>query len=296
MAAHQQRVRATLTGGLAVLLWALLALMTVGAHGVPPFQLLAMTFVIAAALGGAISFVRGRNVLMASRNAPGAVALTVTGLFGYHAFYFAGMAVAPPAHVSLIAYLWPVLIVVLASLLPGERLRWSHISGVSAGLAGVYLLTANSAAPGFNSSYIWGYAAAGACALTWSTYSVLNRRLFRETPNEVVTLACALVAALGFAVHFLTEQTINPAPSQWIAILGLGIGPVGAAFFLWDYGTKYGDIQLLGILSYAAPPLSVLALVLAGRAAPSWDLLIACVLITGGALAAALASFRTTAP
>lgn len=290
--APPERVRATLTGGLAVLLWALLALLTVGARGVPPFQLLAMTFCIAAALGGAISVARGRNVLAASRRAPGAVALTVAGLFGYHAFYFAGMAVAPPAHVSLIAYIWPVLIVVLGSLLLGERLRWGHMVGVSAGLSGAYLLMADSAAPGFNSSYTWGYAAAGACALTWSTYSVLNRKLFRETPNEVVTLACAIVAVLGAGAHLLLEETVSSAPSQWLAIVGLGVGPVGAAFFLWDYGTKHGDIQLLGILSYAAPPLSVLALVLAGRAAPSWDLLIASVLIAGGALAASFASFK----
>src|SRR3546814_16398118 len=36
-----RRVKATLVGGIAVLLWALLALFTTGAAGIPPFQLLA---------------------------------------------------------------------------------------------------------------------------------------------------------------------------------------------------------------------------------------------------------------
>ncbi|MEP6906693.1 MAG: hypothetical protein ABI858_01745, partial [Pseudoxanthomonas sp.] len=44
-----------------------------------------------------------------------------------------------------------------------------------------------------------------------------------------------------------------------------------AAFLLWDHGTKHGDIALLGSLSYLAPLLSTLLLVLAGQAAPHWS-------------------------
>jgi drug/metabolite transporter (DMT)-like permease len=54
-------------------------------------------------------------------------------------------------------------------------------------------------------------------------------------------------------------------------VLALGIGPVGAAFFTWDIGMKRGDIQLLGVASYAAPLLSTLALVAAGITKPSYD-------------------------
>jgi drug/metabolite transporter (DMT)-like permease len=65
---------------------------------------------------------------------------------------------------------------------------------------------------------------------------------------------------------------------------------VGAAFFTWDIGMKRGDIQLLGVASYAAPLLSTLALVLAGIAKPTWTIALAAVLITAGAALAARAS------
>jgi len=68
----------------------------------------------------------------------------------------------------------------------------------------------------------------------------------------------------------------------------LGLGPVGAAFYLWDYGTKHGHLPLLGVFSYAAPVLSTLLLVAAGDAEPSWQLLAAALLVGGGA---ALASW-----
>lgn len=50
---------------------------------------------------------------------------------------------------------------------------------------------------------------------------------------------------------------------------------------------KKGDIQLLGVASYAAPLLSTLILVLAGIATAGWPLLIAAMLVSGGALVAA---------
>ncbi len=52
------------------------------------------------------------------------------GLFGYHAFYFSALRLAPAAEAGLIAYLWPLLIVILSGLLPGEEVRRGHLSGL----------------------------------------------------------------------------------------------------------------------------------------------------------------------
>ncbi len=50
---------------------------------------------------------------------------------------------------------------------------------------------------------------------------------------------------------------------------------------------KNGDIQFLGVASYAAPVLSTLILILFGFAEPSWRIVAACLLVTGGAVLAA---------
>ena len=75
--------------------------------------------------------------------------------------------------------------------------------------------------------------------------------------------------------------------AQWLAVLGLGLMPVGAAFYAWDVGVKRGNIQVLGAASYASPLLSTLVLIAAGFAEPSWRILAACLLITAGAILAA---------
>ena len=74
---------------------------------------------------------------------------------------------------------------------------------------------------------------------------------------------------------------------QWLAIIALGVGPVGAAFFTWDIGMKRGDIRVLGAASYATPLLSTAFLILAGFAKPSAAIAIAAILIAGGGLIAA---------
>lgn len=288
-----KRLRATLIGGIAVLLWALLALFTTGAAGIPPFQLLAMTFAVAFVVSAAIMGARGRASFAAWRQRPPVWLLGVCGLFGYHFFYFVALGNAPAVEASLIAYLWPLLIVVFSAFLPGERLRWFHLGGAVLGLAGAVLLVTGGGAIAFRAEFTLGYLAAVACALTWSSYSVLNRR-FGAVPTEVVGGFCGAVALLGLASHLVFETTVMPQGIQWLAILALGIGPVGAAFFVWDYGTKHGNIQVLGAFSYAAPLLSTLVLIAFGQAEPTWVVAAACLLIVAGALLASKEMLRKT--
>ena len=283
------RLRATLIGGIAVLLWATLALLTTATAPVPPFQLVALTFTVAflLALGKwVVDAVNGVPVLDRLRQPVAVWLLGVGGLFGYHFFYFVALGNAPAVDASLIAYLWPLLIVLFSALLPGERLRWFHLLGAVAGLAGAALLiTRNAGGPAMRPEFALGYLAAAACALTWSGYSVLSRR-FGRVPTDVVGGFCGATALLGLLCHLAFEETRWPEGSGWFAVLALGLGPVGAAFFVWDYGVKRGDIKALGAFSYAAPLLSTLLLIVFGRAEPGWVIGAACLLIVGGAVLA----------
>ncbi|HET6621370.1 MAG TPA: DMT family transporter [Dongiaceae bacterium] len=291
--AHPERLRATLVGFVAVLLWATLALFTTATGRVPPFQLLSLTFGIAFAVSLLRwSWLARRNHAEFRRifRQPWPVWLIgIGGLFGYHALYFTALRHAPPVEASLIAYLWPLLIVLMSALLPGERLHWTHLLGGGIGLIGAVLLVLQKAggAVSFDAQYLVGYLAALGCAFTWSTYSVMSRR-FGQAPTDLVGAFCGATALLGVVAHAAAgEPTIWPAdPWEWAAVVALGLGPVGLAFFVWDYGVKHGDIKALGACSYASPLLSTLLLILAGKAEATTTVLVACLLIVGGALIA----------
>lgn len=210
------------------------------------------------------------------------------GLFGYHAAYFAALRLAPPAEAGLIAYLWPLLIVLFSGLLPGERLHTGHIIGAMIAFAGAALILAQGLG-GVDPAALPGYGLALICALFWSGYSVLSRRL-GTVPTETVAVFCLATAGLSGLAHLSFEETVWPETVLgWAAIIGLGLGPVGLAFYTWDIGVKRGNIQLLGTASYAAPLLSTLVLILAGAAKASALLVAAALLISIGALLAARA-------
>jgi drug/metabolite transporter (DMT)-like permease len=277
---------ATLIGLTAILMWSLLAALTVATGKIPAFQLAAMTFAIGA-LVGSVTWIGRPGAISALRQPPIAWIVGVGGLFGYHALYFLALRFAPPAEAGLLNYLWPLLIVVFSSLLPGERLAPHHVIGALLGLAGTVLLFAGNGADGFTPGQMPGLIAAFVAAFVWAAYSVMSRKL-KSVPTDAVAGFCLATALLAAMVHVIVEVTVWPeGVTQWLAVAALGVGPVGAAFYAWDIGMKRGDIRVLGAASYATPLLSTAFLIVAGFARPSAGIAIAAVLIAGGGLIAA---------
>lgn len=280
------RVAATIIGIGAILLWAFLAPLTVFAAGLPTFQILAMSFGTAFVSGCFVLGVRGREALAGLRQPLAPWMTAFVAIFGYHALYFYALSAAPAAEASLIAYLWPLFIVLLSSLLPGEHLLVRHVAGALLGLGGTALIVLGREASAQPGSSLAGYAAAFACAFVWSSYSVFNRR-FVGTASTMIIGVCGAVAVAGAALHLALEETVPPTTAQWLATVLLGIGPTGLAFLAWDHATKLGHVSLLGALSYLSPLLSTLLLVIMGRAPATPQLAMAVALIVGGALLAA---------
>jgi len=285
-----ERRRAMSAGLAAIALWGALATLSVSAGAVPPFQMVAMTFTVGAAIGIVRALARG----VGWRGLVGwplrVWLLGVGGLFGYHALYFAALQLAPPAEANLVNYLWPLLIVLLSAPLAGERLGLLHLLVAAMGFAGVVVLAIGRVS--FTGTYALGYALALGCAFVWSLYSVLSRR-FGETPTDAIAAFCATSAALSLGCHLLFERTVWPASTTaWFAVLALGLGPAGAAFYLWDHAVKRGDIRALGALSYATPILSTALLIVCGLAPPTGALLIAALLVTVGAVLASRELWR----
>ncbi len=277
---------ATLIGFGAIILWSLLAYLTTASGGMPPFQLMAVTFAIGGLAGVALWPFRP-GAIRALRQPPKVWLLGVGGLFGYHFLYFTALRNAPPVEAGLLNYLWPLLIVLFSALLPGEKLSPRHIIGSVLALFGAALIVSGGQGVGVRTEHLFGYAAALAAAFVWSSYSVISRR-FASVPTDAVTGFCLVTAALASVCHLLLEPSVWPAAwTEWLAIVALGLGPLGLAFYVWDIGMKRGDIQVVGAASYATPLLSTLILIGAGAASFTLNIAIACILITAGAVIAA---------
>ena len=74
------------------------------------------------------------------------------------------------------------------------------------------------------------------------------------------------------------------SPRDWLLLAVMGLGPLGAAFFLWDAALKAGDARRIGILSYITPLASTVLLLLVTGRPLSWGIGVATVLILGAAV------------
>lgn len=278
--------RATIIGMIALGFWAALALLTVRANGIPPFQLLALNTAVAFVGGFALLAIQGRQALAKLRQPLAPWLLSFMAIFLYHALYFYALAAVPPARASLIAFFWPLLIVVFAGLVPsGGGLQSRHLVGALMGLAGVALIFVERGEEIDMQIKPLGYLAAAGCAVIWAGYSVMNRR-YAAVPSEMLVGTCAAVAIVSGLAHLVFEQTVTPTPTQWGAAVLLGLGPVGLAFLAWDHATKHGNLSLLGTLAYLTPVVSTALLILVGIAAPTIWLGLGAVLVMAGAVLA----------
>jgi drug/metabolite transporter (DMT)-like permease len=288
------RPRATLVGLAAVLMWSGLSTLTAVSGAVPPFLLNTLTFGLSGVAATIWLIATGRAGVL--RQSPRVWLLGVAGLFGYHALYFAALRHAPPVEASLVNYLWPLLIVVLSGLLPGERLKPHHLLGAALGLLGAVAVVTKGRAIAIDPAHVTGYLCAAAAAFFWSGYSVLSRRV-GEVPTTTVAGFCLATAALSLPCHLLFETTVWPqGTGQWGAVVGLAVFPLGLAFFAWDRGVKRGDIQVLGAASYLAPLLSTLLLIVTGHGTLDASIGFAAAAITLGAIVASLDMIRRRAP
>ena len=241
---------------------------------------------IALCIGGCLGLVRVREwrVPLAT------LAVGIGGIFGYHVMLFTAFRLSPIVEANLVNYLWPLLIVLLSPvILAGFGLRPRHVVGAVMGLAGAALIVSGgSIHPDLSS--LPGYLLAAAAALTWAVYSLLTKRL-PAFGSGAVGAFCLAAGALSLAIYVARAGTgafsgIQPADVPVLA--ALGVGPMGAAFFLWDAALKRGDPRVIGALSYLTPLLSTLALTVIGGRGLSPLAGIAMALIVAGAAVGSL--------
>ena len=291
----------------AIALWASLAALGVLLQHVPPFLLTGLSLVIGSVLA-LPALLRSWPHWRQWRIAPAALALGVFTLFGYHFFLFIALRMAPAVEVNLVNYLWPLLMVVLAPLyLPGVALRPVHWLAAALGFAGAALaiLSASEAATGTASlntamglatgpkmSPLLGYALALASAVIWANFSLQTRRAAlrgQHVPTAAIGLFGLISGVLSLLCYAALEPPVALSARDGLLLTMMGLGPLGAAFFLWDKALKLGDARQIGILSYLTPLGSTALLMLVSGRSLSWNVTTAAAMILGAAVLGARA-------
>jgi len=203
----------------------------------------------------------------------------IVGIIGNDIFYLLAFKYAPAVQVDLIACLWPMIVLILASVFLNENIRFHHIFACIIAFSGIYiLLTADPDIGIFNSEYLLGYLFALVSAILWSIYMIVSRKYGQSTP-ELFAVYCAVGSVFSVSMHVVFETTIIPTSSQWIILIVMGVTTHSLAYYAWDFAIKRGHFKLLNILSYGNPILSIMALVFFGFADLTDELFMATIMV-----------------
>ena len=244
----------------AIALWASLASLGVSLTHVPPFLLTGIALIIGSVPAWPFVLRDPSQWRIPLRT----LALGVYGLFAYHFLLFIALRHAPPVEANLVNYLWPLFIVVLSPVvLPGVALRLPHVLAALLGFGGAAIAMAGGRE--LSGTLAWGYLPALAAAFIWATYSLMTKRV-AAFPTTAIGLFGLVSGVLSLLCHVALEPAVALQPPDWALLAVLGLGPLGASFFMWDKALKLGDARHIGILSYITPLASTgLLIVVSGR-------------------------------
>ena len=283
---------ATLLALSAIAMWSFLAFFGAQLSHLPPFLVVGIALCVSGLAG---------TPWIKTWKVPAITLLVgITGIFGYHFLYFMAFQYAPPVEASLINYLWPLLIVLLSPVfLSGYSLKPQHLIGALCGLAGtILILTGGRLTP--DVLHLPGYIMAAGAALTWACYSLMTKRLPRF-PSGAVGGFCLVSGLLSLSSFWLLRgldgsSITGLALQDWILLVLLGLGPMGAAFYVWDAALKRGDPRVIGSMAYLTPLTSTLILVFFAGRTLTWVSGAAMMLIVGGAVIGSIDLLLPTLP
>lgn len=208
----------------------------------PPEVVAFLRFLVAGVVLLVLTAGKWRELAFTRRDLPLVLGLGASGVAAYNLLFFGGLQISPASDAAMIIpTLNPLITLILAAPLLGERLTPRKLGGASLSILGQVLIfftlirvaTQDPARLAGDLYYV-------ASAVCWSTYTILGRIAARRfTPMAATTLASVIGALmlLPFALWKFPGSTGYTLPF-WGHILYMGLGATVAGFCLWAWGLE----------------------------------------------------------
>jgi drug/metabolite transporter (DMT)-like permease len=171
--------------------------------------------------------------------------------------YIAAVNTTTVAHALSLTYTAPVFVAVLAAWRLNERLGRLQVAGMLIAIAGVAVLAGFE--PALSPSMLLGDGLALVSAVTFGVYSVAGRGLRGRYPLLAYTAAIYGAAALWLLP--VAAPGFDPArytPGNALALLALGLVPLGLGHTLYNAALRHLDAATVNIVATQEVSLGIL--------------------------------------
>lgn len=210
------------------------------------------------------------------------VLISFPGLFLYYAFYYGGTAMMPASQAFIVNYMWPMMSVIFACIILGERLTFRKAIAILISFSGVIIVTGAD----LKSLDVKIIAGAVLCILGAVSYGLFTALNQKESYTK------SLSNMIGFASTFVLTGVINavrgdlfiPSAVQLAGFAWNGIFAMAIATTAWILALKSGKTAKISNLAYITPFISLVWTSLILKEQISWYSVIGLLFIVGGIL------------
>lgn len=163
---------------------------------------------------------------------------------------FAGLRFLPLPEVTALGFVSPILIVIFAALMLGERVRLIRLSAVAVGLIGVLvILSPRLTAEGDQRELIGAAIVLGAAGCAAFAQIFVKRMTGTETPAAIVFYFAVTSTLLSFLT--LPFGWVMPQGIEWVWMIGAGITGVGGQLLLVR-SYRHAEVSVLAPFTYVS--------------------------------------------
>ncbi len=275
----RQLVRSVLPGFAAIVFWSMGGYLILLMKGIPPLQIVTFTQLFGGSIcmqfeGSRFSFTQLKNRFL--KGWPFLSFFLANQICYTYAFQN-----APAAHVELLYYTWPVILILMRALLLSRKLRLRDIIGMTLGMSGLFVLVSPDLNDSiWNTEFYMGYLAALTASFGWVGYTLVNQFYspvktgFSSIGEDIIILGMVNALLLSFF-----DSAVLPTPREATILLTYALGLYGLAYPLWRIGLR-NHYNLTSSMAHAIPVISVAWLFIGGVAEMTPEVMIATLLVT----------------
>lgn len=210
----------------------------------------------------------------------------IAGVIGYNVPVAYGLDIMPSSLAGLLIATEPIWILLIATFVLREPIRYSAVAGLLLSLLGITVLFGQTSLDAtWTMQQVKGVLLIVFAAFMWALYTVSVRRLSKEVGAPTATALTMMVGTfplLPWWDQHTWSLLIHMSGTAWIALALLTVGSTVAAMILWNYGVAYTTSTQASLFLYLIPFVSLLGGIFFLHEHPSILTLFSGLLILGG--------------
>ncbi len=228
--------------------------------------------------------------------------LALCGLFGFalnQTLFYEGLNLTNPVDASLIHVLNPVLVVIMASLVLGERVTLLKSGGIALGASGAVILVLGGNSLRFDGGHLAGNLLVFSNMVFYALYLVLIKPMTLKYHTSTILKWVSLFGFL-FVIPFSVREALAIHPgaipvSAWLGLAFVIVLCTFVAYLLVNFAVKHVSLSVVSYYNYLQPFIAAALSVSAGQGKVTMAKVAAAILIFSGVYVVNLANRKETA-